>query len=115
MPDRLHNEFGQDIQTFARNLGNLVSVVEQAHPGFEPASRQASTTTDLNQILGDFNELLRDCFLLLDDKSVYATQAFPYNIQWYLQVKEEVEQLRDRIAFLNIKVYMACPLTAGAL
>ena len=112
MPDRLHNEFGQDIQRLA---GNLDSLVEQAYPPFEPASRQASTTTDLNQILGDLNELLRNCFLLLDDKSVYATQAFPYNIQWYLRVKEEVEQLRDRIAFLNIKVYMASPLTAGAL
>jgi len=41
----------------------------------------------------------------MDDKSVYATQqGFLYNIQWYIRVKDEVEQLRDRIAFLNIKV-----------
>jgi len=71
-----------------------------------PASRQASTTTAcLTQVLGDFNETLRDCFQLMDDKSVYATQqGFLYNIQWYIRVKDDVEQLRDRIAFLNIKV-----------
>ena len=71
-----------------------------------PASRQSSTTTAcLTQVLGDFNETLQGCFQLLDDKSVYATQqGFLYNIQWYIRVKDDVEQLRDRIAFLNIKV-----------
>jgi hypothetical protein len=90
----------------AQNLNNLVSVITRAQSGCMPAARQsAATTACLGQILGNFKATLEDCFQLLDDKEVFGVQRGPvYNIQWYIRVKDEVDQLRDRIAFLNIKV-----------
>lgn len=72
-----------------------------------PATRQdTATTACLNQILGNFEETLRDCWQLFDDQKLVCgtNQGFLYNLQWYIRVKDEVEQLRSRIAFLNIKV-----------
>ncbi len=89
-----------------QNLNNLASVITRAQTGCMATSRKWSATSrGLNQILGNFEETLRDCCQLLEDKSSYGKhRGFVYNLQWYIFVKEEVEMLRDRIAFLNIKV-----------
>ena len=106
LEDRLHHEFGQDIETLYQNLNNLVSVINLAQKGRLPTSRPSSATTVcLNQILGNFEDTLRDCLQLLESNQSYGERKGPiYNISWYLRVKDEVDQLRDRIAFLNIKV-----------
>jgi hypothetical protein len=110
--DQKYREFGDDVRNLAINLDLLCVVIKRAEqlgeslveknrftkPGFgaDVASRQ---------VLGDFVDTLNDCQHLLDNEKYFQKyEDFVTSINWYNQIDPEVQKLRERIAFHNIKV-----------
>jgi hypothetical protein len=110
--DQKYREFGDDVRNLAINLDLLYVVIKRAEQlgeslveinrftkpglGADAASRQ---------VLGDFVCTLNDCRHLLDDEKYFQKyEDFVTSINWYNQIDPEVQKLRERIAFHNIKV-----------
>ena len=95
----------EDIRLLAINLDLISSIVQQAHnqaAAFNAVSRPVPAA---HQVLGDFRETLNDCERLLDDQRYFTkNDGFVSNISFYYQTDPEVQKLRDRIVFHNIKV-----------
>ena len=99
------------MEALAENLNNLhlAITISRASTGSLLAPRQPSRTHGgLSRVFGNFKETLDDCRQLLERQASYGTQRGPvYNIQWFILVEDQVNMLRDRIAFLNIKLSIA--------
>lgn len=98
----------------AENLNSLhlAITISRARTGFLLAqvrpTQSVRTSEHLSQIFGRFKETLEECWALLERQSFYGTHQGPiFNIRWFLQVKDEIDILRDRIATLNIKLSIA--------
>ncbi|KAL2127848.1 hypothetical protein VTI74DRAFT_10087 [Chaetomium olivicolor] len=104
-------EFLKDIETLAEQLENLHGVIRDssARTGALLAPPPSSQTTrQLGQAFANFSETITDCRELLKSKEHFGTQRGPHlNIQWFLQVKDDVAMHRDRIAYLNTKLSLA--------
>ncbi|KAK4175296.1 hypothetical protein QBC36DRAFT_331747 [Triangularia setosa] len=102
-------EFRQDIKDLTNNLDNLARAIGQAHRGSLLNDRPSTATTNnFHHVLGSFTAVLEDCLRLLERQSSYGFNRGPvYNLRWFLLVKDDVMMLRDRIAFLNIKLSVA--------
>jgi hypothetical protein len=59
----------------------------------------------LVDIIGDYGKTLQDCDRFLKDKERFNWQGdFVHNIIWNFSIASEVQTLKDRVAFLNIKL-----------
>ena len=64
----------------------------------QPSATSSISPCGLGQILGDFTEILDECWELLGDNDSLPSH------EWHPPVKAEVDMQHDRIVFLNIKV-----------
>jgi hypothetical protein len=106
-PDRQYRQFGEDVQSLANNLDILSNVLDRAktRSGSRAFPQSFEGLKNLTRILGNFRETLDDCEKLLDNQASFEKRdGFVQNIVYYQQVAPEVQILRDRIAFHNIKV-----------
>jgi hypothetical protein len=110
--DQKYREFGEDIRSLAINLSLLSQVVrraEQQAGSLKRASRSTKPGSGANaasvQVLGNFKETLNDCQSLLSDETYFQkSDEFVSNVSWYHQIDPEIQKLREKIAFHNIKV-----------
>jgi hypothetical protein len=59
----------------------------------------------LADIIGDYGKTLQDCNKFLGDKERFSWQGdFINNIHWNFSIASEVQTLKDRVTFLNIKL-----------
>jgi len=110
--DQQYNEFRQDIEILTRNLSNLASLIYRAQAEIlhDPGPPTA-TLRNVGLVVGNFTSVLEDCWSLLDQRATFGNQQGPvYNLQWFMNVKDDVQMLRDRIAACNIKlsISLAC-------
>jgi hypothetical protein len=110
LTDRQYREFGEDVQSLANNLFVLDEVLKRAQ------RQSASDVTvqdfrglrNLNEILGNFRQTLDDCEKLLLERSCFEKRdGFVNNILWNTQVATDIQVLRERVRFHNIKVSTA--------
>ena len=86
----------QQAQEAAAFKGGSLYISPDPEEGLVPAA---------HQVLGNFRETLNDCERLLDDHRYFTKcDGFVSTVSFYYQVDPEVQKLRDRIAFHNIKV-----------
>ena len=105
LADRLYKDLVNDTKGLIENLRQLERVIHQAQREttvfFSPPS---DTQRNLSRILGNFANTLGECNRLLQDLAAYGENDRVFNnVQWFYTVESEVQFLRDRIAFLNIK------------
>lgn len=102
-------EFGQDIKDLRISLLNLAGAIDQADRGSLLNSRPTTAAANnFHHVLGNFTGVLEECLRLFERNSTYGRNRGPiYNWRWFLLVKDEVMMLRERIAFLNIKLSVA--------
>jgi hypothetical protein len=117
LADQKYREFGEDIRNLAINLSLLSQVIRRAEQQ-AGSSKRANLSTNpgfranaaSTQVLGNFKETLNDCQSLLSDETYFhKCDEFVSDISWYQQIDPEVQKLRERIAFHNIKV----PISQG--
>ena len=107
--EKQYADFGSDIQHFAGNLKKLGMVIQdvtkQVPASLSPQDHDWNLES-LLQICGNFRKTLHDCERLLNDQTKFGRGrgGFIYNIQWNYSIEPEVTQLKDRVAFHNIKV-----------
>jgi len=113
--DQKYREFGEDIRNLAINLDLLSDVIQRAQylaGTFDRASRYINPVLEVDtaaaqQVLGNFRETLNDCgYLLNDERYFQKCDGFVSNISLYYQIDPEVQKLRERIFFHNIKVIL---------
>jgi len=100
----LYNEFGDNVKGLATNLDDLHKIV--GYLG-DNGGRflDSSYMNSLVDIIGDYGRTLQDCDRFLKDKERFNWQGdFVNNIIWNFSVASEVQTLKDRVAFLNIKL-----------
>lgn len=102
-------EFGQDIKDLRISLLNLAGAIDQADRGSLLNNRPTTAAANnFHHVLGNFTGVLEECLRLFERHSTYGCNRGPiYNWRWFLLVKDEVMMLRERIAFLNIKLSVA--------
>lgn len=108
-PARQYAEFGRDVRGLAENLDILGRVVVKADQSlrqeggaFKPLRWDRSS---LEEIIGDYEETLKDCSRLLENNHRYRLGSGPLrNIEWNVLVAPAAERLRARIALHNSKV-----------
>ncbi|KAK4185801.1 hypothetical protein QBC35DRAFT_502847 [Podospora australis] len=102
-------DFRQDIEDLTNSLHNLAGAIGQARRGALLSMRPSTaTTTGFNHVLGSFTAVLEDCRRLVEHNATYGEHHGPvYNLRWFLTVRDDIDMLRDRIAFLNIKLSVA--------
>ncbi|KAK4667504.1 hypothetical protein QC763_309860 [Podospora pseudopauciseta] len=102
-------EFGQDIKDLRISLLNLAGAIDQADRGSLLNNRPTTAAANnFHHVLGNFTGVLEECLRLFERHSTYGRNRGPiYNWRWFLLVKDEVMMLRERIAFLNIKLSVA--------
>ncbi|KAL5315269.1 hypothetical protein ACEPPN_017921 [Leptodophora sp. 'Broadleaf-Isolate-01'] len=100
----LYNEFGDNVKGLATNLDDLHKIVGYLGEG-GGRFLDSSYMNSLVDIIGDYGRTLQDCDKFLKDKERFSWQGdFVMNIVWNFSIASEVQTLKDRIAFLNIKV-----------
>lgn len=62
--------------------------------------------TTLLKICGDFDKTIKESEKLLEDHSVFGRgrDNFVVNVRWNLLIEPEVQRLRDRVHFHNVKI-----------
>ncbi|KAK6215356.1 hypothetical protein QIS74_08375 [Colletotrichum tabaci] len=105
---RQYSEFGRDVRGLAENLDILSRVVNKADQSlrqegaFKPLRWDRSS---LDDILGDYEETLTECFHLIENNRRYRLSSGPLkNIEWNVLVAPSADRLRARIALHNSKV-----------
>lgn len=108
-----YREFGEDIRNLAINLDLLFDVLQRARYQAGTSERTSryispvfgSDTPASQQVLGNFRETIDACGHMLNDQTYFQKcDGFVSSIYRYDQIDPEVQRLRERIAFHNIKV-----------
>ncbi|KAF9869676.1 hypothetical protein CkaCkLH20_12863 [Colletotrichum karsti] len=102
-------EFGRDVRGLADNLDILGRVVIQADQSLRrDVSFSKSLRWDpssLGEIIGDYQDTLKECFELIDENNRYRSASGPLkNIEWNVLVAPAADRLRARIALHNSKI-----------
>ncbi|PMD42878.1 hypothetical protein L207DRAFT_563707 [Hyaloscypha variabilis F] len=103
----LYNEFGDNVQALTTNLEDLHKIVGYLGGNGPNGGRflDASYMSSLVDIIGDYRRTLQDCDQFLKDKERFSWEGdFVNNIIWNFSIASEVQTLKDRVAFLNIKL-----------
>ena len=110
--DVLYLRFGREIESFAKNLRQLIDVAENA---IEKRPRRAwgnhnddcrQALLPLLQAVGDFQATLAECQKLLSDRNRFQRDVagFIDNVQWHTGTQKAVDELRDRVQFHSTKL-----------
>lgn len=104
----LYNEFGEHVRGLGTNLDDLQKIVGSINQNSITQNGRAvdsSYTDALVDILGDYGRILQDCEKFLKDRERFSWQNdFVNNIHWNFDIAGEVQRLKDRVAFMNIKL-----------
>jgi hypothetical protein len=101
----LYNEFGENIKHLALNLGDLQKIIESISNNGMPQALDSVYFDSLRDIIGDYRATLQDCDNLLRDKAKFRWRGdFIHNIIWNYTVASDIQGLKDRLAYLNIKI-----------
>jgi len=85
-----------DVVQRAQQQAATFSVASQYIQEPEPAT---------HEVLCNFGETLKDCESLLDNRHYFTKRnGFVTEVHFYYEIDTEVQKLRDRIGFHNIKV-----------
>lgn len=61
----------------------------------------------LIEIIGDYDQTLQECYLLIDDNKRYSASSGPVrNIEWNALVQPNADRLRTRLLLHNSKVQL---------
>ena len=102
-----HRELGDDIKGLGDNLDILQKILDRAQLRQEVSFSESRLPTfeHLDQVIKGSRTVLRECDRFLSGHAVYRRRDGPIsNLIWSLEADEEAKGLRERIAFLNIKV-----------
>ena len=103
--DVLYEEFGENISHLALNLGDLQKVIGFISKDSMPQSLGSEYFDSLWNIIGNYEATLQDCDNLLRDKAKFRWRGdFIHNIIWNVTVASDIQGLKDRLAYLNIKL-----------
>lgn len=90
------------------NLDDLQKIVGSINPNSITQYGQAaelSCTDALVDILGDYGRILQNCEDFLREKERFSWQSdFVNTIHWNFSIAGEVQRLKDRVVFMNIKL-----------
>lgn len=87
------------------NLSDLQKIVEDCSRSGMPPSFDSVFLHTFRGIIGNYQETLQDCDRLLRDNTKFSRRGdFIHNILWNFTVASEVQTLKDKLAFLNIKI-----------
>jgi hypothetical protein len=101
----LYEEFGENISHLALNLGDLRKVIEFIRRDGIPQALDSVYFDSLCDIIGNYQQILQDCDKLLRDKSKFKWRGdFIHNIIWNVTIASDIQGLKDRLAYLNIKL-----------
>ena len=101
------------MKGLAENLDILSRVVRQANHSLrergEYGARPRWDPETVDQIIGDYQETLRECYTLIDENKRYnlsrgQTSGPLRNIEWNVLVQPSVDRLRQRIILHNSKI-----------
>jgi hypothetical protein len=106
-----YQEFGRDIFGLANSLEILTDVVSTANASLQrQAGRDAGVQwdpTSLREIVGDYEQTLRECSdLLASNRRYQATRNPLLSIEWNVLVQPRAERLQQRISMHNSKVLL---------
>jgi hypothetical protein len=88
-------------------LADVIREVQNTLPG-HISSQPPGVLLGLSQVLGNFQETVDQCWVFLQERASHGAQDGALNnlgFQFF-GVRDELNRLRDRVAFLNIKVGM---------
>ena len=101
-------EFGRDVRCLASSLDVLAKVVTHAHNSLVLASPTEALRWDpasLREIVGDYEQTLRECHALIHANRRYEAPVGPVRtIKWNVLVRPTADSLRVRIQLHNSKV-----------
>ncbi|PTD02098.1 hypothetical protein FCULG_00012203 [Fusarium culmorum] len=98
-----YHDFGEDVLTLHSSLKHLENAVTRAQQslhshGVWDNDSLCGDQDSLMEVVGDYNDTLEECYLLLKDNTRYAQTTGPIkNIEWNMSIMPEVERLRGRI------------------
>ncbi|KAM0295215.1 hypothetical protein ACHAPM_010895 [Fusarium culmorum] len=98
-----YHDFGEDVLTLHSSLKHLENAVTRAQQslhshGVWDNDSLCGDQDPLMEVVGDYNDTLEECYLLLKDNTRYAQTTGPIkNIEWNMSIMPEVERLRGRI------------------
>lgn len=93
-------EFGEDIQTLAQSLQQLIEVTENAGRQRQDAQRgPEAELRSLREVTGDFGRTLRDCNALLGNHHKFHRNKadFVDNVVWHASTESEISNLKERV------------------
>ena len=102
-----HRELGDDIKALGDNLDILQKIVDRAQLRQKVSFSESELPTfeHLDQVIKGSQTVLRECDRFLSKHAGYQGRDGPIsNLIWSLAAEGEAKSLRERIAFLNIKV-----------
>ncbi|KAK3389244.1 hypothetical protein B0H63DRAFT_518480 [Podospora didyma] len=102
-------DFWDEVKTLEQSLLTLFAVMREVQGKFpgECSQQSSAAAQGLTQVLGGFQDTLAECWKLLSKRQNYSEgRGAISNLKWYLFVKDDLDRLRDRIAFHNIKFFV---------
>jgi hypothetical protein len=101
----LYNEFGENIKHLALNLGDLQKILAAISKNSMPHALDSVYFNSICDIIGNYQMTLQDCDKLLRDKTKFSwREDFIHNIIWNSTIAKDIQRLKDRLAYLNIKI-----------
>jgi hypothetical protein len=111
-------KFGEEVQTIADNLSNVVRIVENARICYQQQAIRSPMfrgffvqkqwdLTSLHEICGGFKATVTECeALLAQNRDGYRSEASAYGDEWLLVMKPKVDELCTRLRAHNAKLSM---------
>lgn len=101
----LYNEFGAQMKYLAANLEDLQTILEAISENGIPQPINSTNLESFREIIGDYERTLQDCENFLKDKARFSWQGdFVNNMIWNFTIASDVQNLKDRVTLLNIKL-----------
>jgi hypothetical protein len=101
----LYNEFGENVKHLGLNLRDLQKIIECIGTNGMTQHLDSVYFNSLCDIIGDYQRTLQDCDNLLRDRAKFRWRGdFIHNIIWNYTVASDIQGLKDRLAYLNIKI-----------
>ena len=111
-------QFRQDIKSLGDSLGQLQSIIDNAHNQCSPSNHFGGVLQVLPDVTGDFRQTLNDCKKLLRSHAgLKRGRPSPLeNFRWWTSVEGDVCSLRERVKFHITKVtFIAKPFETQLL
>ncbi|KAK2616567.1 hypothetical protein QQS21_000390 [Conoideocrella luteorostrata] len=105
-----YRAFGTDVRTLLAGLKKLENAVAEAQTSLHDHGARRNDIlggdkTSLGEIIGDYEETLKECRKLLEKNHRYDQTTGPMrNIDWNINIMPQVEHLQRRIQMHNTRI-----------